>query len=99
MQVREMQAEAYRNKLEKGFNVTDVSKEFCLLYGEVAEAYEAWRKKKDSAGEELADIMIYLLGISEIIGIDLQSEVENKILINKSRRYEHVDGVLRRLEE
>lgn len=99
MLVREMQAEAYRNKLEKGFNVTDVSKEFCLLYGEVAEAYEAWRKKKDSLGEELADIMIYLFGISEILGIDLQSEVENKIVINRNRRYEHVDGVLHRIGE
>lgn len=99
MQIREMQAEAYTNKLEKGFNVTDVNKEFCLLYGEVAEAYDAWRKKKESVGEELAEVMIYLLGISEIIGVDLQSEMENKIVINRNRRYEYVDDVLRRIEE
>ena len=42
-----MQKEVWKNKLEKGFNTTNVEKEFCLLYGEVAEAYEAYRKKKD----------------------------------------------------
>ena len=50
---------------------TDINKEFCLTYGEVAEAYEAWRKKKDDLGEELADVAIYLLGLSEILNIDL----------------------------
>ena len=40
--------------------MTDVNKEFCLTYGEIAEAYDAWRKKKDDLGEELADVTIYL---------------------------------------
>ena len=31
----------YSNKINKGFNNTDVNKEFCLLYGEVSEAYDA----------------------------------------------------------
>ncbi|MBQ4630856.1 MAG: hypothetical protein IJB70_07735 [Clostridia bacterium] len=46
MDLKEMQKVVYKNKIDKGFNVTDVNKEFCLLYGEVAEAYEAYRKKK-----------------------------------------------------
>ena len=41
-----MQKEIFQNKLNKGFNVTDINMEFCLLYGEVAEAYEAWRQKQ-----------------------------------------------------
>ena len=40
MNLREMQNVVYKNKIDKGFNVTDVNKEFCLLYGEVAEAIE-----------------------------------------------------------
>ena len=56
--LREMQKAAYQNKLDKGFNVTDVHKEFCLLYGEVAEAYDAYRKKQHSVGEELADAAV-----------------------------------------
>ena len=33
----------------------------------MAEAYEAYRKKKNDLGEELADVVIYLSGISETI--------------------------------
>ncbi len=37
--LKKLQKEIYQNKVDKGFNVTDVNKEFCLIYGEVAEAY------------------------------------------------------------
>ena len=99
MDLRMAQKAIYKNKIDKGFNVTDVNKEFCLLYGEVAEAYEAWRKKKDDVGEELADIAIYLLGLSEILGIDLASEIQNKMKINQEREYQIIDGVLKRISE
>ena len=99
MDLRDTQKAVYQNKLNKGFNVTDVNKEFCLLYGEVGEAYEAWRKKKDDLGEELADIAIYLLGLSEILGIDLASEIEKKVEKNIGREYKVVDGVLVRISE
>jgi len=99
MDLREAQKVVYKNKIDKGFNVTDVNKEFCLLYGEVAEAYEAYRKKKEDLGEELADIAIYLLGLSEILGIDLASEIENKIQINQEREYKTIDGVFKRVSK
>lgn len=94
MNIHEMQKAVYQNKLNKGFNVTDVNKEFCLLYGEVAEAYDAWRKKKADVGEELADIAIYLMGLSEILGIDLEREIEKKMAVNQDRIYKLVDGTL-----
>lgn len=99
MTLAEMQKAVYKNKLDKGFNVTDVNKEFCLLYGEVAEAYEAWRKKQQSVGEELADVAIYLLGLAEILGVDLSQELERKIHINEHRAYDIVDGVLVRKQD
>ncbi len=99
MDLREAQKAVYKNKVDKGFNVTDVNEEFCLLYGEVAEAYDAWRKKKSDVGEELADIAIYLMGLSEILGIDLAAEIENKMKINQDRKYKVEDGVLRRISE
>jgi NTP pyrophosphatase (non-canonical NTP hydrolase) len=37
-------------------------------------------------GEELADVAIYLLGVAEMTGVDLQQEVEAKIVKNASRR-------------
>ena len=96
--LKNLQKEIYQNKVDKGFNVTDVNKEFCLTYGEVAEAYEAWRKKKDDLGEELADVAIYLLGLSEILGIDLESEIVNKIDKNSKRVYKTINGVLTKIE-
>ena len=99
MNLKEMQKLVYKNKLDKGFNVTDVNKEFCLLYGEVSEAYEAWLKQRDDVGEELADVAIYLLGLSEILGVDLASEIEKKMKINQERSYQMIDGKLVRTSE
>jgi len=93
MSLKEMQKRIYQNKINKGFNTTDIAKEFCLLYGEVGEAYEAYRKKKPDLNEELADIAIYLLGISEILGFDLEKEIENKVAINEKRVYKKINGV------
>ena len=99
MDLRDAQKAVYQNKLNKGFNVTDVNKEFCLLYGEVAEAYDSWRKGKGDVGEELADVAIYLMGLSEILGIDLSMEIDRKMEINHDRQYQEIDGVLRRVSK
>ena len=96
--IKELQKKAIDNKIKHGFNTTDVPKEFCLLYGEVAEAYEAYRKKKDDLGEELADVAIYLLGISEILNIDLEKEILNKMDKNYKREYKKVNGVIIKIE-
>ena len=87
MELQEMQKKVYENKVNYGFNVTDVPQEFCYLYGEVAEAYDAYLKKKDDLDLELADVAIYLLGLSEILGIDLKESIERKMEINSRRTY------------
>ena len=53
MTIKEMQMSVYQNKVEKGFNITDISKEFCLLYGEVSEAYDAWKIGRASCRERV----------------------------------------------
>lgn len=93
MDLKEVQKEIWQNKLDKGFNTTNVDKEFCLLYGEVAEAFDAYRKKKDDLGEELADVAIYLMSISEMLGYNLDDEISKKVEKNKKRVYKKVDGV------
>ena len=97
--LQKIQKDVYQNKLDKGFNVTDINKEFCLTYGEVSEAYEAWRKKKDDLGEELADVAIYLLGLSEILKIDLENEILKKVYKNSKREYKIIDGINTRIKE
>lgn len=91
---KQLQKDVYQNKVNHGFNTTDLNIEFCLAYGELGEAYMAWLKKKDDLGEELADVVIYLMGISEILGLNLEKEIKNKIKKNAKRIYKIVNGVL-----
>jgi hypothetical protein len=85
--IRDGQKLAWENKLAKGFNTTDVPLEFCLLQGEVAEAFDAWRKGRSSVGEELADVALFLFSLAEMTSVDLQAEVEAKIAKNALRAY------------
>jgi hypothetical protein len=87
MDIRSGQKLAWENKVAKGFNTTDVPLEFCLLQGEVAEAFDAWRKGHDSLGEELADVAIYLMGLATMTGVELEDEIAAKIDKNSSRDY------------
>lgn len=93
MNLKQLQKDVWKNKINKGFNTTNVEKEFCLLYGEVAEAFDAYRKKKDDLNEELADIAIYLMGLSEMLGFDLEDEIMKKVSKNEKRVYKNVDGI------
>ena len=100
VELKELQKAVYQNKVNHGFNITDISIEFCLANCELGEAYMAWLKKKDDLGEEIADVAIYLLGISEILGFDLEKEIVNKIEKNKNRIYKRdSNGVLLKVEE
>jgi NTP pyrophosphatase (non-canonical NTP hydrolase) len=93
--IRAAQKLAWQNKLAKGFNTTDVPLEFCLLSGELAEAFDAWRKRRQDVAEELADTAIFLLGLAEMIGADLQEAVEAKLATNEARVYRRLpNGVL-----
>ena len=89
----QLQKRVYQNKVSKGFNVTDIYKEFCYLHGELAEACEAYMQKRSDLGEELADVAIYLLGLSEIMNIDLGEEILKKMDKNEKRQYIQKDGV------
>lgn len=82
------QKRIFENKCKKGFNTTNVESEFLLLYGEIAEAFEAYKdNNKEHLAEELADIAIYLLGLAEILDIDLNKEIRRKMEINEKRTY------------
>jgi NTP pyrophosphatase (non-canonical NTP hydrolase) len=95
MQIRSAQKLAWANKVAKGFNTTDVPLEFCLLQGEIAEAFDAWHKGREDVGEELADVAIYLLSLAEMTGIDLQDQIEAKMTKNAARVYQRLpNGVL-----
>lgn len=89
--LRSLQTEVYNNKVRHGFNVTDVAKEILLTHGELAEVADAYLRNADNIGEELADVVIFILGIAEILHIDLETEIINKVAINALRVYD-ADG-------
>jgi len=97
--LEQLQKKVYANKVAKGFNVTDIFMEFCYTYGELSEACEAYLQKKDDLGEELADVVLYLLGLAEILGVNLEKEILDKIEKNEKRQYIQKDGINIRISD
>ena len=89
--LKKLQKEVMRNKLEKGFNTDNVALEFCRAYEELSEAFCKFnRGQQESVAEEFADVMIFILGMCEAMGFDLEKELVRKIKINKNRKYKKV---------
>ena len=97
---KNIQHRVFRNKINKGFNTSNVDREICLAYGELAEAFEAYRTKSGNVGEELADVAIYLLGIAEMLDLNLGYEIDKKIEINEGRAYSRdCNGVMKKCDD
>ncbi len=90
LDLKELQKEVMRNKLEKGFNTTDVALEFCRAHEELSEAFSKYSKDEKGVAEELADVAIFLIGMAEILGYDLEKEILEKVETNKRRKYKKV---------
>lgn len=76
-----------RNKLEKGFNTDNVALEFCRAHEELSEAFSKHNKNEPGVAEEFADVTIFILGMCEAMGYDLEKELLSKIERNKNRKY------------
>ena len=88
LDTKKVQKEIIQNKIDHGFNTTDIKFELLLLYGEVNELFQAWLKDdSENMGEELADVAIFLLGIAEMLDKDLGVEIIEKMKVNKNRIY------------
>ena len=90
MQIRDAQKFAWENKLAKGFNTTDVPLEFALTCAEAGEAFAAWRDNEAGLGGELADTAIFLAGIAEMTGHDLDTEVTGHLAVGVQRPYSQI---------
>lgn len=85
--LKELQREVIRNKIEKGFNLDNMALEFCRAHEELSEAFSKYNKNENGVAEEFADVAIFLLGMCESLGYDLEKELVRKIEINKNRKY------------
>lgn len=97
MNLSQLQKEIYQNKVNRGFNVTDIGKEIILMteeLGELAKAYKNSDKKpareinnKEAILDAIGDIMIYCLGLCAILGVNSQEVLGNIVRNNKLRNH------------
>ncbi len=104
--LRDLQRAVYQNKVEHGFNLTDMRLEVCYLYNEVTEVFRAYEDMRNRAdgdsselAEEMADVAIYLLGFAQMNNVDLESAILAKIEKNRRRKYvQREDGTYTKIE-
>ena len=96
--LKKLQARIWQMNKDRGLNTEDASKKLVMLMEEVGELAKAVRKatgmkftdttKQTELSEELADVMIVLLGLASMMDIDLFDAVIAKEVINNSRTWE-----------
>lgn len=92
-----LQKQIFQNKVDKGFNVADVGKEIVLMteeLGELAKAYKNSDKKeagqisnKEEIIDAIGDLMVYCLGLCEMLRVDAHEEIEKIVQNNKDRTH------------
>ncbi len=97
MDLYKLQKEIYQNKSDRGFNVTDVGKEIVLMteeLGELARTYKNSDKKsareisnKDKMVDAVGDLMIYCLGLCEMLGVNSEEILEKIVENNRERTH------------
>ncbi len=91
--LKQIQQRIWDNKVKKGFNTTDIGKDLLHLTEELGEAVKSFRKEsKDELAEEVVDLIIYSLGLLEMLGKDGYEEIIKKIDKNEKREYETTKG-------
>ena len=77
MEIREFQnliGEIYLGRDQK----RGADKTFLWLLEEVGELTRAYRRKEDHVGEEMADVLAWMVSVANLLGIDLETEVLKK---------------------
>ena len=97
MPLKDLQKRIYQNKVDKGFNVTDVGKEIILMTEELGELARAYKKSDKKPANEISnreeiidaigDLMTYCLGMCEMMGIDSEEILEKIVEKNKTRTH------------
>jgi NTP pyrophosphatase (non-canonical NTP hydrolase) len=95
--LKKLQEDIYQNKVDKGFNVTDVGKEIVLMTEELGELARAYKKSDHKDAKEISnkeeiidavgDLMVYCLGLCEMLGLDSEEVIKNIVEQNKNRSH------------
>jgi NTP pyrophosphatase (non-canonical NTP hydrolase) len=102
MKLSELQIRCFKQAQDCGWNEQEIPlpEMVALLHSEASEALEAyrnhepmsWRDEKNKpqgVASEFADLIIRVCHYAELLGIDLEEEVEQKLQYNLTRGYRH----------
>lgn len=92
MKVTELCKKAFETAKNNGFHEKPVHipESLALIHSEVSEALEADRKgDSENFAEELADVCIRVFDLCGALGIDLETEIADKMAKNAQREYKH----------
>ena len=83
------QRRIFDNKVNHGFNTTNIYQEARYILEEVTELMRAIEKNdRENMIEELADIVIFAYGCTEVARLgDLDTKIFEKMKLNESRKY------------
>jgi NTP pyrophosphatase (non-canonical NTP hydrolase) len=94
----DLQRAIYQNKVEHNFNVADVGKEIVFMVeelGELANAYKRSNKlpapdisEKVDMVDAVGDIMVYCLGLCEMLQVNSEEVLKDIVANNTTRTYE-----------
>ena len=95
--LRKVQQAIYRNKVQRGFNVSDVGKEIVLMVEELGELARAYKKSdkrpapgishKEEMADAIGDLMIYCLGLCEMLEVDSETLLQQIAARNETREH------------
>ena len=89
MRFKNLQKEIHQNSIDTGLYdrfYNNIAEKLCLVHSEISEALEALRKHDiNCIGEELADIVIKVMDLSEYLNINLEKKILKKHNFNKIR--------------
>jgi len=83
--VKALAERIYLNKVKNRFPTDDLEHDLKLLRKEAQEAIDA--SDDVELGRELADVVIFAIGIARMRNIDLTEQVYNKVSYNETREY------------
>ena len=82
------QKRIFINKVNKGFDDTDIESEFKSLNSELASAIDAFHCKSiGDIAETLSDVVISALALAEQLNIDMENALMHKLHINENSVY------------
>jgi NTP pyrophosphatase (non-canonical NTP hydrolase) len=91
--LKDLQRRIYANKAAKGFNTTadedGINREICFLAEELGELARSHRRgNRAGVVDAVSDLLVYCLGLYEILEVDGDAELERVLADIESRGYE-----------